>query len=72
MSDYIATATIMCTASDNGGNRVGKNLQLKFVFNFVTVREESRKIKREKQQSSSIEQIRIDLREIPPTLLSSP
>lgn len=62
----------MCTASDNGENRVGKNLQLKFVFNFVAVREESRKIKREKQQSSSIEQIRIDLREIPPTLLSSP
>lgn len=70
MNDYVAT--IMCTASDNGGNRVGKNLQLKFVFNFVAVREESRKIKREKQQSSSIEQIRIDLREIPPTLLSSP
>lgn len=62
----------MCTASDNGGNRVGKNLQLKFVFNFVTVREECGKIKKEKQQSSSIEQIRIDLREIPPTLLSSP
>lgn len=72
MNDHVATATIMCTASDNGGNRIGKNLQLKFVFNFVAVREESRKIKREKQQSSSIEQIRIDLREIPPTLLSSP
>ena len=66
MNDYVETA------SDNGGNRVGKNLQLKFVFNFVAVREESRKIKKEKQQSSSIEQIRIDLREIPPTLLSSP